>query len=167
MKRIGLISDTHSFLDPAVFTYFDQCDEIWHAGDIGDVKVMKSLEDFLPTRAVYGNIDDKQVRMKYPENQRFEIEGLNIFMTHIGGYPGRYNKRVRQIIQENPPNLYICGHSHILKVMPDKKYNLLHINPGAAGHHGFHKMRTIVRFIIDKGKIEELEVIELGKRGQL
>jgi putative phosphoesterase len=167
MKRIGLISDTHSFLDPAVFTYFDQCDEIWHAGDIGDVKVMKSLEDFLPTRAVYGNIDDKQVRIKYPENQRFEIEGLNIFMTHIGGYPGRYNKRVRQIIQENPPNLYICGHSHILKVMPDKKYNLLHINPGAAGHHGFHKMRTIVRFIIDKGKIEELEVIELGKRGQL
>ena len=167
MKRIGLISDTHSFLDPTVFTYFEQCDEIWHAGDIGDIEVMNALEDFLPVRAVYGNIDDTAVRIKYPENQQFEIEGLNVFMTHIGGYPGRYNQRVRQIIQEDRPDLYICGHSHILKVMPDKKYKLLHINPGAAGHHGFHKMRTIVRFVIDSGKIEELEVIELGKRGQL
>lgn len=167
MKRIGLISDTHSFLDPTVFSYFNQCDEIWHAGDIGDIAVMKALEDFLPVRAVYGNIDDKEVRAEYPENQRFEIEGLDVFMTHIGGYPGRYNKRVRQIIQENPPDLYICGHSHILKVMPDKKYDLLHINPGAAGHHGFHKMRTIVRFAVDNGQIKELEVIELGKRGQL
>jgi putative phosphoesterase len=166
MKRIGLLSDTHSYLDEKILDYFEECDEIWHAGDIGDVSVADQLEAFRPFRAVYGNIDDEKVRVRYPENLRFECEGMDVFMTHIGGYPGRYNKRVREILQEDPPDLYICGHSHILKIMPDKKLDLLHINPGAYGIHGFHKVRTIVRFTIKEAKIEDLEVIELGLRGK-
>jgi putative phosphoesterase len=166
MKRIGLLSDTHSYLDEKILDYFEECDEIWHAGDIGDVSVADQLEAFRPFRAVYGNIDDEKVRVRYPENLRFECEGMDVFMTHIGGYPGRYNKRVREILQEDPPDLYICGHSHILKIMPDKKLDLLHINPGACGIHGFHKVRTIVRFTIKEAKIEDLEVIELGLRGK-
>jgi putative phosphoesterase len=166
MKRIGLLSDTHSYLDEKILDYFEECDEIWHAGDIGDVSVADQLEAFRPFRAIYGNIDDEKVRVRYPENLRFECEGMDVFMTHIGGYPGRYNKRVREILQEDPPDLYICGHSHILKIMPDKKLDLLHINPGACGIHGFHKVRTIVRFTIKEAKIEDLEVIELGLRGK-
>jgi putative phosphoesterase len=167
MKRIGLISDTHSHLEPSVFPYFEECDEIWHAGDIGDAQVVDQLEDFRPLRAVYGNIDDGPMRRRFPEDLRFELEGINVFMTHIGGYPGRYNRRVRELLRANPPKLFICGHSHILKVMPDKQLGLLHINPGAAGNHGFHKVKTIVRFSLDAGQITDLQVVELGKRGAL
>lgn len=163
--RIGLLSDTHSYLDPKVFQYFEECDEIWHAGDIGIVEVVDQLEDFRPFRAVYGNIDDKDMRLRFPEDDRFECEGVDVWMTHIGGYPGRYNVRIREEIRKNPPKLFICGHSHILKVMPDKKLGLLHINPGACGNHGFHKVRTIIRFTIEAGNIKDLEVIELGYRG--
>ena len=167
MKRIGLLSDTHSFLDEKVFTYFEQCDEIWHAGDIGSMELADQLEAFKPLRAVYGNIDDAKLRQRFPLNLRFDCEGLAVFMTHIGGYPGRYNKRVRGILQTEPPDLYICGHSHILKVMPDPKLDLLHINPGACGNHGFHKVKTIVRFSVEEGKIDNLEVVELGLRGAI
>lgn len=166
MKRIGLLSDTHSFLDDQIFTYFEECDEVWHAGDIGEVSLADRLEAFKSFRAVYGNIDDEKIRIRYPEDLRFKCEEVDVFMTHIGGYPGRYNKRVRQIFQDNPPRLFICGHSHILKVMPDKKYDLLHINPGACGHHGFHKIRTIIRFTIEGADIKDLEAIELGLRGR-
>jgi hypothetical protein len=167
MKRIGLLSDTHSYLDTAVFNYFEACDEIWHAGDIGSMEVMDQLEAFKTTRAVYGNIDGGVLRQQYPEDQRFDCEGLDVYMTHIGGYPGRYNKRVRAVFEADPPGLFVCGHSHILKVMPDKKFNFLHINPGAAGHHGFHKIRTMVRFSVNRGVVSDLEVIELGNRGRL
>ena len=167
MKRIGLLSDTHSFLDPSVFEYFEDCDEVWHAGDIGKAEVVDQLEEFKPLKAVYGNIDSKELRVRYPEDLRFNCEGLDVWITHIGGYPGRYNKRVRAMMAENPPGLFICGHSHILKVMPDKQHQLLHMNPGACGHHGMHQMRTLLRFSIDEGKVKDLEVIELGKRGKL
>lgn len=162
MKRIGLLSDTHSFLDQRVFQYFEECDEIWHAGDIGDISVADELAAFRPFKAVYGNIDDHMVRQTYPENLRFECEGVDVWITHIGGYPGRYDRRVRDAIREKSPKLFICGHSHILKVMPDKKLDLLHINPGAAGNHGFHKVKTLIRFTLEAGTIKDLEVIELG-----
>ena len=165
MKRIGLLSDTHSFIDKNILSYFEECDEIWHAGDIGDLKVTDEIEAFKPLRCVYGNIDDAKARRSYEKDLRFEIEGLDVFMTHIGGYPGRYNKRVTKIFKENPPGLFICGHSHIMKVMMDKKYDFLHINPGACGHHGFHKMRTMARFTIEGGKIKDLQAVELGIRG--
>ncbi len=166
MKRIGLLSDTHSYLDPKVFTYFEECDEIWHAGDIGSMEVIESLEQFKPLKAVYGNIDNHQIRSCTKKDLRFNCEGMDVWITHIGGYPGRYQKRVREIMNTNPPDLFICGHSHILKVMPDKKYKLLHINPGSCGKYGFHKIRTIIRFTLDKSKVHNMEVIELGKRGQ-
>lgn len=165
MKKIGLLSDTHGYLDKKVFEYFKDCDEIWHAGDIGSMEVVEQLEQFKPLKAVYGNIDDAKIRQSFPLNLRFECEGMDVFITHIGGYPGRYTGRVREIIRSKSPQLYICGHSHILKVMPDKKYDLLHINPGACGNYGFHKIKTIVRFDINKGKIQNLEVVELGLRG--
>ena len=164
MKRIGLLSDTHSFLHPSVFQYFEECDEIWHAGDIGDSSVVDRLEAFRPLRAVYGNIDDPAMQRRFPEDLRFDCEAVEVFMTHIGGYPGRYNKRIREILRANPPKLYICGHSHILKVMPDRTLGLLHINPGAAGNEGFHKIRTIVRFTLEEGNIKDLQVVELGAR---
>ncbi len=167
MKRIGLLSDTHGFLDDSIFSHFESCDEIWHAGDIGSVEMADRLAAFKPLRAVYGNIDAPALRRRFPENLRFDIEGLDVFMTHIGGYPGRYTKRVRDILTAQPPNLYICGHSHILKVMPDKKLNLLHVNPGACGQEGFHVMRTLIRFEIQEGRIQQLQVVELGKRGSL
>ncbi|MEL6923641.1 MAG: metallophosphoesterase family protein [Bacteroidota bacterium] len=167
MKKIGLLSDTHSFLDPAVFDYFSECDEVWHGGDIGQVEVADQLEAFKPFRAVYGNIDGNEIRQRYPLNLNFEIEGLKVFITHIGGYPGRYNARVRKLLQAHQPDLYICGHSHILKVMPDRQLDLLHINPGACGHHGWHKMRTLIRFEVEAGAIKNCEVIELGKRGRI
>jgi len=165
MKRIGLISDTHGFLDEKVFKYFEECDEIWHAGDIGTVELADTLEGFKPVRAVYGNIDGHELREIYPLDLKFECEGVTVWMTHIGGYPNRYNKRIREEIKKYPPKLFITGHSHILKVMPDKKLNLLHINPGAAGVHGFHKVKTLVRFTLEKGTIKDLEVIEIGNRG--
>ncbi|MEM7101730.1 MAG: metallophosphoesterase family protein [Bacteroidota bacterium] len=164
MKRIGLLSDTHSFLDDRVYHYFEECDEIWHAGDIGSIEVADKLEIFKPLKAVYGNIDNAQLRRRYPENLHFTCAGVSVWITHIGGYPGRYNKRVREEIRLNPPKLFITGHSHILKIMPDKKLGLLHINPGAAGNIGFHKIRTLVRFSIDKGTISDVQVIELGSR---
>ena len=163
MTRIGLFSDTHGFLDPTIAHHFDQCDEIWHAGDIGDPAVLAPFQD-RPLRVVFGNIDHGPLRWNYPEDLIFELDGLHVYMTHIGGYPGRYNPRARHIIDAEKPGLFICGHSHILKVMPDKKRGLLHINPGAAGRHGFHKVRTAMRFEIDEGKVGRVEVIELGGR---
>jgi len=167
MKRIGLLSDTHSHLEESIFEYFSECDEVWHAGDIGSLQVTDRLEAFKLLRAVHGNIDDAMIRRLYPEDLRFECEGVDVWITHIGGYPGRYSKRVADMMKVNPPKLFICGHSHILKIMPDPKYQLLHINPGACGNHGFHLMKTLVRFSIDAGKIQDMEVIELGKRGAI
>lgn len=166
-KRIGLLSDTHSYLDPSIKDYFQEVDEIWHAGDIGAPSVADELEAFKPLRAVYGNIDEPALRARFPEDLAFEVAGLSVFMTHIGGYPGRYKTRVRRLLDEHRPQLYICGHSHILKVIPDPKRSLLHINPGACGQHGFHKIRTVVRFCIREGKIQDLEVVELGLRGKI
>lgn len=165
MRRIGLLSDTHGFLDEEILDYFAECDEVWHAGDIGTAEVADRLEAFRPLRAVYGNIDGRDLRLRFPEDQRFDCEQVDVWMTHIGGYPGRYTARVRQQLAQHPPRLFICGHSHILKVMPDKKYDLLHINPGACGYQGFHRVRTIVRFSIDHDIIKDLQVIELGLRG--
>ncbi|MEM1322049.1 MAG: metallophosphoesterase family protein [Bacteroidota bacterium] len=167
MTRIGLLSDTHSHLDEKIFHYFKDCDELWHAGDIGSMEVVEKLEAFRPLKAVYGNIDGGVLRRAFPLDLRFECEGLRVWMTHIGGYPGRYNKRVRPLIAADPPDVFICGHSHILKVMRDPKLDLLHLNPGACGLHGFHKIKTLLRFAIDEGAIKDLEVIELGKRGSL
>ena len=164
MKRIGLLSDTHSYLDQGIEKHFANCDEIWHAGDIGTVAVTDTLAKWKPLRAVYGNIDGDKLRVIHPENQLFELEGVKVLITHIGGYPGRYTARVRELIQKERPKLYICGHSHILKVVYDKKYECLHMNPGAAGTHGFHLVKTLLRFTLDAGNIKDLEVVELGKR---
>ncbi len=164
MKKIGLLSDTHSHLDSKIFEYFKDCDEIWHAGDIGNLEVTDAIKKHKPLRAVYGNIDDDKARMEFPENNRFMCEGVDVWITHIGGYPNKYNVRIREEIQRNPPKLFICGHSHILKVMPDKKLNLLHMNPGAVGKHGFHNVRTMLRFTISGDTIANLEVIEFPKR---
>jgi len=167
MKKIALISDTHSYLGKDVMPFLEAADEIWHGGDIGDPKVLDKLEAIKPTRSVYGNIDDKDLRLRIPLNEIWECEGMKVFMTHIGGYPSRYTKRVSKIIREEKPNLYICGHSHILKVMPDKINGLLHMNPGACGVAGFHKFRTILTFGIDNGKIESLNAVELGLRSNI
>ena len=165
--RIGIISDTHSYLDPSVFKYFSQCDELWHAGDIGTLDVLQQLEAFRPTMAVFGNIDGHEVRAASPEDLVFVREGKKILMTHIAGSPPRYNPRVRELIRTHQPDVLVCGHSHILKVQPDKANNLLFINPGAAGKHGFHKIKTLLRLEIQEGKIQNLEVVELGPRGQI
>ncbi|QDO92638.1 metallophosphoesterase family protein [Formosa sediminum] len=163
MKKILLLSDTHSYIDNAVLKYVKQADEVWHAGDIGDLKVTDAIEAITPLRAVYGNIDDAQIRRVFPEHNRFMCEGVDVWITHIGGYPNRYNILIRDEIKVNPPKLFICGHSHILKVMPDKTLKLLHMNPGAIGKHGFHKVRTMLRFVIDGTEIKDLEVIEFKK----
>lgn len=165
MTRIGLISDTHSYLDDAVFTYFEKCDEIWHAGDFGNIALADKLAAFKPLKGVYGNIDGQDVRIVYPEHLRFRCEETDVWMTHIGGYPGRYNPNIRTEIYNNPPKIFICGHSHILKVIYDKKINCLHLNPGAAGKAGWHKVRTLIRFSISGDKVHDMEVIELGVRG--
>lgn len=166
--QIGLISDTHSFLDPKVFAYFKNADEVWHAGDIGDAQVVNELEKFKPLRAVYGNIDDKTLQHRFTEDLWFECEELKIWMTHIGGAPPNYNPRVKKILKEKIPDIFICGHSHILRVKKDPNYNnMLYLNPGAAGNHGFHLTKTILRFEIVKKEIRNMEVIELGKRGQI
>lgn len=165
MKRIGLLSDTHGFLDPKVFDLFKDCDEIWHAGDIGDEQVSEQLSSFRTLRAVSGNIDGTNIRSIHPTDQIFILEGIKVFITHIGGYPGNYFPEARKKIESERPALFICGHSHILKIMPDKKYGLIHMNPGAAGKHGFHKMRTMIRFTLSEGKIGNVEAIELGLRG--
>ena len=162
MTRIGLLSDTHSYLDDAVFKHFDQCDEVWHAGDFGTLELAEKLNAFKPLKGVYGNIDGNDIRQVYPENLRFNCEAINVWITHIGGYPDRYSTLVKPEIYTNPPKLFITGHSHILKVIYDKKISCLHINPGAAGKQGWHKMRTLVRFSIDGDKILGMEIIELG-----
>lgn len=162
MTRIGLISDTHNFLDDSVFKHFENCDEIWHAGDFGNIELADKLAAFKPLKGVYGNIDGKDIRQVYPENLRFNCEAVDVWITHIGGYPDRYSPAVRSEIYSNPPKLFISGHSHILKVIFDKKISCLHLNPGAAGKQGWHKVRTLLRFSITGEKIHDLEVIELG-----
>ncbi|MDD3003980.1 metallophosphoesterase family protein [Flavobacterium sp.] len=164
MKKILLLSDTHSHLDEKILKYVRLADEVWHAGDIGDLKVTDALKKLKPLRAVYGNIDPAEARMEFPLHQRFWCEKVAVLITHIGGYPGKYNASIRAELQNNPPQLFICGHSHILKVIFDKQLNLLHMNPGAAGIHGFHQVRTMLRFEIDGAKIQHLEIIELGNR---
>jgi uncharacterized protein len=170
MKRIGLLADTHGFLDPKIAAHFQEMDEIWHAGDFGHPDVLPALEAMnKPLRGVWGNIDDANCQRRWPEDDHFEVEGVPVFMTHIGGYPGKYAPRVKPILKTKPPvgGLFICGHSHILRAMADKTLGFYHLNPGACGHEGFHLMRTIMRFSLHEGKIGDLEVIELGKRGSL
>jgi len=162
--RIALLSDTHNHLPPQIFKYFEECDQIWHAGDIGTISICEQLGKNKPLVAVYGNIDGQDIRKVYPKDQRFNCEGVDVWMTHIGGYPGRYEPEITRVLEQKPPKLFICGHSHILKVIYDKKYQMLCINPGAAGIYGFHAMKTMVRFSLEKGNIKDLEVIELGKK---
>ncbi|WP_339662735.1 metallophosphoesterase family protein [uncultured Polaribacter sp.] len=165
MKKILLLSDTHSFIDDQILKFVKQADEVWHAGDIGDLSVTDTIKKLKPLRAVFGNIDGTEARLEFPLDNKFSLENVAVWMTHIGGYPNRYNIRVKEEITKNPPKIFISGHSHILKVQFDKKLNLLHLNPGAAGNHGFHVVRTMLRFDLDKGEIKNLEIIELAKRG--
>lgn len=164
---IGLMSDTHGVLDGRIFEHFAACDEVWHAGDFGSIEIVDQLRAFKPLRGVYGNIDDARIRAEIPEDLRFTCAGVPVFMTHIGGYPGKYAPRVRKILRANPPRggLFICGHSHILKVMPDRELDFLHINPGACGNEGWHQMKTLVRVRLEAGAVQGVEVIELGRRG--
>ena len=164
MTKILLLSDTHSYIDDTILKYVHQADEVWHAGDIGELTVTDAIKAVKPLRAVYGNIDDDKARMEFPLNNRFMCEGVDVLITHIGGYPGKYNQAIRQELLANPPRLFICGHSHILKVVNDPKLGLLHMNPGAAGIHGFHQVRTMLRFEIEGDKIQNLEVIEIKKK---
>ena len=164
MTRIGILSDTHSSLDERVFEFFKDCDEIWHAGDIGADEVLDALEAFKPVRAVHGNIDGQSIRQRAPQDLVFHCEKVKVYLTHIGGYPKRYDKLAFVALKEHRPQLFVCGHSHILKVMHDKSLDILHINPGAAGNFGFHKKKTMVRFVIDGSNMKDLEVIELGDR---
>lgn len=164
MIKVGLLSDTHAYWDDKYLEYFKECDEIWHAGDIGSVVLAERLASFKTLRAVCGNIDGQDLRLEYPQIAHFQVEQVKVMMTHIGGYPGRYYPEIRKELYETRPDLFISGHSHILKVMFDQSLNCLHINPGAAGKSGFHLIRTLVRFTIDGKAIKDLEVIELGKR---
>ncbi|MCZ2101927.1 MAG: metallophosphatase family protein [Chitinophagales bacterium] len=167
MKRIAVISDNHGYFGDEVSRNLQDVDEIWHAGDIGNLASIEKIRSLATFRGVYGNIDDLVVRDIFPLNQLFVCEGLKVFMTHIGGYPGKYTARVKQIIGDEKPNIYVCGHSHICKVVPDHIHQLLHINPGAYGIHGFHQFRTMIRFEIEGQKIQNMRVIELGLRGSL
>lgn len=164
MTRIGLISDTHGFLDEAVFRHFEKCDEIWHAGDFGNDQLAQRLREFKPLRGVYGNIDGQDIRQHYPEQLVFNCESVKVMMRHIGGAPPKYNPETRKQLQEHHPLLFISGHSHILKVMFDQQFQCLHINPGAAGKQGWHKTRTLIRLVIDGKDMKDCEVIELGGR---
>jgi putative phosphoesterase len=164
MTKILLLSDTHSFIDDQILKYVKQADEVWHAGDIGDLKVTDAIMKLKPLRAVYGNIDDAIARLEFPLHNRFLCEHVDVWITHIGGYPGKYNINIREDIKINPPKIFIAGHSHILKVQFDKKLQCLHLNPGAAGKHGFHKVRTMIRFEIDGSDIKNMEIIELEQR---
>ncbi|MDR2129702.1 MAG: metallophosphatase family protein [Odoribacteraceae bacterium] len=163
MVKIGLLSDTHGWLDPRILDFFKECDEAWHCGDIGALAVTDELEARFTLRAVYGNVDGGVMRRIFPEFRRFTCEGVEVLMTHIGGYPGHYDRRVEAILRAEPPRLFLCGHSHIAKVQYDKELACLHINPGAAGRYGFHAACTAVRFAIDAGNIRELELLELKK----
>jgi putative phosphoesterase len=163
--KIGLLSDTHNFLDPQLFDYLADCDELWHAGDIGSVGLLTELQTFKPTQAVFGNIDGEELRKMLPLDCWIEREGLSIWMTHIGGYPPKYNSRVRKILSERSVDLFVCGHSHILKVIKDdQRSNMLCLNPGAAGRQGFHRVRTVLRFQLNNGLVSQLEAIELGTK---
>lgn len=164
MIKILLLSDTHSHIDDTIVKYVNQADEVWHAGDIGSLVVTDTIKSLKPLRAVFGNIDDDKARMEFPLNNRFMCEGVDVWITHIGGYPGKYNQAIREELRANPPKIFICGHSHILKVQFDKSLNLLHMNPGAAGISGFHQIRTMLRFEIDGDKIQSLEIVEIGKK---
>jgi len=164
MTKIGLLSDTHGYLDEAVFRHFEQCDEIWHAGDFGSVAVVEQLQSFKPLRGVWGNIDGADIRIQFPEKAIFTCEEVSVFMTHIGGYPGRYHPGIKAELSADPPQLFISGHSHILKIIFDEKLKCLHMNPGAAGKQGWHKVRTLIRFEIDGKLMRHCEVIELGKK---
>lgn len=164
MLRIGLIADTHHYLDENIFRHFENCDEIWHAGDFGTIGLAERLSQFKPLRGVYGNIDGKDIRSVYGEKLRWMAEEVPVYMVHIGGYPPKYNPATKKELLADPPRLFISGHSHILKVMFDEQLNCLHMNPGAAGNQGWHKVRTILRFVIDGKDMRDCEVIELGKR---
>lgn len=164
MTKILLISDTHSHIDDTIIKYIKLADEVWHAGDIGNLKVTDEIKKLKPLRAVFGNIDDDKCRLEFPLHNRFFCENVDVWITHIGGYPGKYNLNIKGELEKNPPKLFICGHSHILKVIFDKKNNFLHMNPGAAGISGFHQIRTMLRFVIDDDKIKDLEIIEIGKK---
>lgn len=165
MTTIGLISDTHSYLDDAIFDYFKDVDEIWHLGDIGDPEVLSKLQMLKPVRAVYGNIDDQNLRSELPEHSVFSMEGLNVYLTHIGALPPNYTKSIKKVLIEKNINLFLCGHSHILRVIKDQKISgLVYINPGAAGKHGFHKVRTVMKMVLENGKVKHMEVKELGLR---
>lgn len=163
MIRILLLSDTHGFIDDSILKHVKQADEVWHAGDIGDLQVTDTIQKLKPLRAVYGNIDGAEARTEFPLDNRFKCEGVDVWITHIGGYPGRYHQRIREKIRSHPPRIFISGHSHILKVLNDKKLKLLHINPGAIGKHGLHKSRTMIRFEINGLEIRNLEVIEFDR----
>jgi putative phosphoesterase len=164
VKRIGLLSDTHGHLDPKIFHYFKDVDEIWHAGDVGTIEVIEQLRAFKPTRGVFGNIDAADIRLEFPEHLRFQCENVNVLMTHIAGKPGKYARPAYELLEEEAPDLFICGHSHILLVKYDPNYEMLWMNPGACGYKGFHSVKTILRFTINDERIQDLEVIELGKR---
>lgn len=164
MTKIGLLSDTHGYIDNRIFKHFANCDQIWHAGDIGSVEVLERLQEFKPTRAVWGNIDGYELRYRLPQIDRFKCEDVDVFITHIGGYPGKYDPLVRNKLYAMPPKLFICGHSHILKVKYDERLGLLHLNPGAAGKQGFQLVQTLMRFEINADKIENLEIIELSPK---
>jgi putative phosphoesterase len=168
---IGLLSDTHGFLDKALFEHFKDCDELWHAGDLGPGEsspsgLLDQLKTFKPLRAVYGNIDGAEIRAELPADLTWECDGLRVYMTHIGGYPGNYDRRAKAKLLRHTPDLFIAGHSHILRVMRDSNLNLLHMNPGACGHNGWHKMRTTLRFSVRNGKVGDVVAIELGARGR-
>jgi uncharacterized protein len=162
--RIGLLSDTHGYLDEAVFRYFAECDELWHAGDFGSIEILDRLQEHKPVRGVYGNVDGAQLRAALPQDLSWECDGLKVFMTHIGGYPGNYDPRAGKELRRLRPGLFICGHSHILKVTRDTGLGILHMNPGACGHKGWHLVRTLLRFTVEAGKISAVEAIELGPR---
>ncbi|EKT3963523.1 metallophosphoesterase family protein [Flavobacterium psychrophilum] len=164
MKKILLLSDTHSHIDDVILKYVNLADQVWHAGDIGNLLVTDTLQKHKPLRAVFGNIDDAKARLEFPLHNRFMCEGVSVWITHIGGYPGKYSPNIIEELQQNTPQLFISGHSHILKVQFDKKLNLLHMNPGACGKSGFHNVRTMLRFAIDGDKIKDLEIIELGSK---
>ena len=166
MKKILLLSDTHSYIDTQILKFVKQADEVWHAGDIGDLHVTDAIKSLKPLRAVHGNIDDADARLEFPLDNKFTVENVTVWMTHIGGYPGKYNQRIRAEIKQSAPQIFIAGHSHILKVQWDKSIQCMHLNPGACGVSGFHHMRTMLRFSIDQGTLKDLEVIELGLRGK-
>lgn len=163
MRKIGLLSDTHCFIEPKVFDFFKDCDEIWHAGDFGNIETLDKLAEFKPLKGVYGNIDGQEIRLVFRKHLKFRCEDVKVWITHTGGYPGKYDQSVKPGIFQDPPDLFISGHSHILKVIYDKKLNLLHFNPGAAGNTGFHKVKTLLRFSIEGKEIKDLEIMEIKR----